>query len=150
MGFDKEEKRSFDKLRTSGEGVVAVEAGVIAAIQAATAAAHSHEACGILTGEGVCITGVIATPNIHPTPKTRFEIDPQALINAHRAERGGGAQVMGYFHSHPCGPPEPSATDRAMAAHDGKVWVIVGADEVRFWQDVPEGFRALSYVVLER
>ncbi|PKP92536.1 MAG: peptidase [Alphaproteobacteria bacterium HGW-Alphaproteobacteria-14] len=118
-------------------------------IRAAAVAAHPHEACGLLLGECMRITAARETDNVHPTPATHFEIDPQALIDAHRAARAGGAQVLGYFHSHPTGAPEPSATDRAMAAHDGRIWAIIAGDEVRFWRDGDAGFAALSFTIIE-
>jgi proteasome lid subunit RPN8/RPN11 len=105
------------------------------------------EACGILLGHGGRIEQVVPTGNVHPTPRTHFEIDPQALIDAHRAARQGGPEVLGYYHSHPTGPAEPSATDRAMAAGDGRVWAIVGAGDVTFWRDDRHGFVPLSYAV---
>ena len=74
------------------------------------------ECCGILLGTGSFVTSALPAANAHPRPQTHFEIDPQALINAHRAARAGGPQVLGYYHSHPEGPPHPSATDRAEAA----------------------------------
>ena len=106
--------------------------------------AHPRECCGLLLGEGERIERVLPTSNVHPAPDTHFEIDPQALIDAHRAARGGGLQVVGYYHSHPAGPPEPSATDRAYASADGRIWAIVGQAEVRFWRDTPGGFAPLS------
>ena len=123
---------------------------VIEALHAATRAAHPRETCGILLGEGERIVAARETANVHSAPRTHFEIDPQALIDAHRAERAGGPVVLGYFHSHPGGDPYPSATDRAMAAHDGKIWAIAAGDAVMFWCDAPEGFHALSYEVIGR
>jgi desampylase len=121
----------------------------LTAMRAAAAAVHPNEACGILLGQGTHIAEARQTANIHPAPATHFEIDPQALIDSHRAARSGGAQVVGYFHSHPAGPAAPSATDRAMAAGDGRVWAIIAGEDVRFWQDAGEGFTALSYRVTE-
>jgi desampylase len=115
----------------------------------AARAAHPNEACGVLLGEGARITAAVPARNVHETPATHFEIDPQALIDAHRAARGGGPEVIGYFHSHPAGLPEPSATDRASASGDGRVWAILSGEEVRFWKDGAEGFAALSYTVAE-
>ena len=122
------------------------------ALEAMLAAAHAAypcEACGILTGESARITAFVAAANVHTSPETRFEIDPQALIDAHRIARGGGPQVLGYFHSHPSGDPVPSATDRASAAHDGAIWAIAAGDEVRFWRDMPAGFQPLSYSTID-
>lgn len=108
------------------------------------------EACGILFGTGDHIRSIQPTANIHPAPHAHFEIDPMALFAAHKAARAGGAQIVGYYHSHPVGPPEPSATDRLMAAGDGKVWAIIGQAEVKFWRDGPEGFEPLCYGVPKR
>jgi len=73
----------------------------------------------------------------------------QALIDAHRAEREGGPNVMGYYHSHPTGDPHPSQTDRAMSAGDGKVWAIIAGDRVMFFKSTPAGFEALSYTPID-
>jgi predicted GIY-YIG superfamily endonuclease/proteasome lid subunit RPN8/RPN11 len=135
---------------SSGQTGIGVTRDTLAAMLAAAAAAHPLEACGLLLGEGGRITEARETRNVHPTPQTHFEIDPQALIDAHRAARAGGAQVLGYFHSHPTGQAVPSATDRAMAARDGRVWAIIAGQEVMFWEDGTEGFAALSYHLTDR
>ena len=122
-----------------------VTSQALTAMRAAAAAAHPHEACGFLLGEGARITEARETRNVHPAPATHFEIDPQALIDAHRTARAGGPEVVGYFHSHPQGPPVPSATDRASASGDGRVWAIIAGEEVCFWQDGKQGFVALSF-----
>lgn len=119
----------------------------LAAMRAHAAAARPHEACGILLGEGRRITAAREAANVHPVPATHFEIDPQALIDVHRAARSGGAQVVGYYHSHPAGPATPSATDRASAAGDGRVWAILAGDDVTFWEDGGQGFTALSFTI---
>jgi proteasome lid subunit RPN8/RPN11 len=126
-----------------------VTSRALAAMRAAAAAAHPCEACGILLGEGTRITEARATANVHPAPETHFEIDPRALIAAHRAARGGGLQVLGYFHSHPRGVAAPSATDRACAAGDGRVWAILAGEEVTFWRDGKHGFVALPLRCIE-
>ena len=147
---------------SSGQTEIFVASQALTAMCAAAAAAYPHEACGLLLGDlsqgGGRITAVRETANIHPLPATHFDIDPQALIDAHRAARGGGGpQVLGYFHSHPTGEPAPSATDRAMAAHDGRIWAIIGSGiavgvaghDVRFWRDDVAGFAALSFTIIE-
>lgn len=117
-------------------------------LRAEASAAHPHECCGVLLGAGQTITALQPARNVHSDPARHFEIDPQTLVDAFRAERAGGAQVVGYYHSHPAGAAEPSATDRAMAPHDGRVWAIVAGQDVRFWRDGKQGFEPLSYVVL--
>lgn len=128
---------------------IEVTSEALSQMRAHAAAAHPCEACGILLGEGQRITQARPAANIHPSPQTHFEIDPQALIDAHRAARdGGGPQVIGYYHSHPHGPAEPSATDRACASGDGKVWAILARDDTRFWQDGKLGFVALPFTMI--
>ncbi|QIG54795.1 M67 family metallopeptidase [Altererythrobacter sp. BO-6] len=125
---------------------IEVASEVIAQIGDEARAVHPHECCGILLGEGACIARALPTRNVHAEPARHFEIDPQALIDAHRAAREGGPQVLGYYHSHPTGTAEPSATDQSMAAGDGRVWAIIATGEIRFWRDDAAGFQLLSYV----
>ena len=113
----------------------------------AAAAAHPREACGLLLGSGAHIATATLAANVHPEPLRHFEIDPAALIAAHRAARGGGAAVLGYWHSHPNGLAGPSDTDRAMAARDGRIWAIVANGAISLWVDAPNGFEPLPYVV---
>ncbi|WP_435203044.1 M67 family metallopeptidase [Qipengyuania sp. 902] len=121
-----------------------------AALLAEAEQAHPNECCGILLGEGERIDDILPAANVHPHPATHFEIDPQTLIDAHRAARAGDPQVVGYYHSHPNGRAEPSATDAAMTAGDGMVWAIIAAGRVAFWRSGDAGFEALPYVTSPR
>ncbi|GAA4051330.1 Mov34/MPN/PAD-1 family protein [Parerythrobacter jejuensis] len=109
---------------------------------------YPEECCGILLGQGGRLTGIQPTRNVHASPTTHFEIDPQTLIDCHRTARHGGPQVMGYFHSHPTTAPRPSPTDAAMAPGDGMVWAIVGRNQIKLWRDEPSGFAPLSYTIV--
>lgn len=124
-----------------------VTSAVLAQLRTEAAAAHPRECCGILLGTPWRIAAIRPAANLHPQPDRHFEIDPQVLIEAFRAERTGDTPVAGYYHSHPDGPPKPSATDHAMAPHDGRVWAIVAGEEIGFWRDTKQGFEPLSYVV---
>lgn len=128
---------------------IAVTSGALATLVEEADRQAPNEACGILLGMGDHITLASPCANIHPDPMRHFEIDPQALIDAHRAARQGGLQVVGYYHSHPQGQPHPSATDQAMAHRDASVWAIVVEAGVTFWRDGQQGFEALSYRVLD-
>lgn len=109
------------------------------------ARSHPDECCGILLGTGSRIAAIVPVRNVHSEPHRHFEIDPQALVDAHRNARSGGPQVVGYFHSHPNGLAEPSPTDRAQSARDGRIWAIVADGGVTFWRDGEAGFEPLSY-----
>lgn len=117
--------------------------GALATLLKEATAAHPRECCGLLLGQGATIAEARPAANIHPQPDRQFEIDPAALIAAHRAARGGGPQVLGYYHSHPSGRGEPSETDRAMASGDGRIWAIVAGGAVQLWRDCPHGFEVL-------
>lgn len=133
----------------TGSMALEVPKKAIEAIVAHAAQAAPQEACGLLLGDGNRVLEARHTANVAPDKTRHFEIDPQALIEAHRAARNGGPQVIGYYHSHPSGSAEPSATDRANAAHDGKIWAIAAAGDIRFWRDGEEGFEPLSYALIE-
>ncbi|WP_309148095.1 M67 family metallopeptidase [Qipengyuania flava] len=114
------------------------------------ASAHPQECCGILLGADDTIKAIRPTTNVHPAPDRHFEIDPQALVDAHRAARSGGPSVIGYYHSHPNGRAEPSATDRQQSAGDGAIWAIIAAERITLWRSGDAGFEALPYVVAPR
>jgi proteasome lid subunit RPN8/RPN11 len=126
---------------------ISLSSGAHAAILAAAQAAHPREACGLLLGQAGHIHTARPAANIHPEPTRHFEIDPSALIAAHKAARAGRPEVLGYFHSHPNGLARPSATDAAMASGDGRIWAIAAAGVVTLWRDGPSGFEPLSYAV---
>jgi proteasome lid subunit RPN8/RPN11 len=88
------------------------------AVRAAAAASPGVEACGLLLGQGDHVVEAVACRNVAGDPAVRFEIDPRALLAAHRAARAGGNAVLGHFHSHPKGSPMPSPRDAADAAAD--------------------------------
>lgn len=99
------------------------------------AEAHPLECCGLLLGRGGTVSEVRACRNVHPDPTRHFEIDPIALIAAHKAARAGGPDIVGYYHSHPAGCARPSVTDAAQAAGDRRIWAIVADDDVQWWRD---------------
>jgi len=129
---------------------VRVTRAALAEMRAAAARAAPDECCGLLLGRSDMVEEVREAANIAQDRRRHFEIDPQALVDAHRAARSGGPEVIGYFHSHPAGSATPSATDRALATGDNRLWAIVGADGVTFWRDEEEGFIQLSYAVEDR
>ncbi|MGB7653970.1 MAG: M67 family metallopeptidase [Novosphingobium sp.] len=120
-----------------------VTSGTIATLIAEAQRAHPRECCGLLLGQAGRVALAQPAANVHPYPLRHFEIDPQALIAAHRAARAGGLELLGYYHSHPNGLARPSQTDAAQASGDGRAWAIVAAGEVSWWRDAPNGFEPL-------
>ena len=127
---------------------LAVTSGAMATLLEEAAKAAPLECCGLLLGRGGKIEQARPAANIAPDPARHFEIDPAALLAAHRAARNGGPQLIGYYHSHPAGHPVPSATDCEHASGDGRAWAIIASGEVRLWRDGASGFEALSHCVV--
>ena len=76
--------------------------------------------------------------------RDRYELDPLAIVRAERAAREAGLDVVGFWHSHPDHPAEPSRLDTERAWAD-YLYVIVstsssGAGAVRGWRLGDGGF----------
>ena len=105
----------------------------IAAIRAHAAETPEIEVCGLLFGTADGINAAQPCANISNTPATMFEIDPAALIAAHKAQRAGGAKLIGHYHSHPGGVCKPSAADAENADAAGQYWLIIAGAEIGLW-----------------
>ena len=103
-------------------------------IIADAAVSPGEEICGLLFGSPHRIDAAQACRNVAERRTDSFEIDPAALLAAHKAARAGGAAIVGCYHSHPNGSPEPSPRDAAAAAPDGGFWLIVGDGMARLWR----------------
>ena len=54
----------------------------------------------------------------------RYEIDPAELVRVQRKARQSGMEILGFYHSHPDHPAEPSPTDLEHAHWIGCSYVI--------------------------
>jgi proteasome lid subunit RPN8/RPN11 len=133
------------RTRSSPDGDLWVARRAYERMKAKARAAFPRECCGLLLGRFGRIEIARPARNVHPRPERFFEIDPQALVDAHRAARRGGPALLGYYHSHPSGRPVPSAVDASHSAGDGLVWAIIGDGEVTFWRDAPHGFEGWTW-----
>jgi proteasome lid subunit RPN8/RPN11 len=127
---------------------VEVTSGVLATLFEEAAKAAPEECCGLLLGFGERIEIAHPTANLADDRRLRFEIDPLALLAAHKAARSGGPRVLGYYHSHPKGHPVPSATDCDHSTGDSRIWAIIAQSEVAFWRDSGNGFVPLAHRVV--
>jgi proteasome lid subunit RPN8/RPN11 len=106
------------------------------------------EVCGVLLGTGresdtVRVTGSRSVPNVTSDPRTRYELDPGAVVQVFAAvesddrdvsddadgSTGSATEVVGFYHSHPRGPAGPSATDREQAQWPGYVYLVVSLEQ---------------------
>jgi len=94
-------------------------------------AAFPRECCGLVEGRrgerGVDITALHPCRNVAPGLDA-FEIDPAEQFRLLRALRGTDRAIIGCYHSHPNGTPEPSPRDVAAAGEEGFLWLIVAVD----------------------
>lgn len=100
------------------------------AIRAHGRRAYPEECCGVLLGKngGTAprVEVVREFANVHEDERRRrFLIDPRDYLAAEREARERGLSVLGFYHSHPDHPPEPSAFDRTHA-WPNLHYVIVG------------------------
>ncbi len=108
-----------------------------------------REICGLMIGR-THVERLIATKNVADDPRLHFEIEPTALFSAIRNERAGGERLLGYYHSHPVGPPAPSKHDIAQASVDNRIWLIIGVGRVAAWMftDANE-FSAIDVIITD-
>jgi proteasome lid subunit RPN8/RPN11 len=89
------------------------------AIRAHAAETYPHECCGALLGRDAAAREVLRAfplPNRRQdSPRNRFSLEPADVVAAERVAREMGAELVGWYHSHPDHPARPSAYDREHA-----------------------------------
>ena len=124
---------------------VSISRALHAKLLALAAAEPTREICGLLFGTAERIEGIESCTNVAARTEISFEIDPLALIAAHKRERAGGAKIIGCYHSHPNGVANPSERDSASAVA-GALWLIIAHEEVTFWHKTCSEFEAVHLV----
>lgn len=87
------------------------------------------EVCGVLggrRGDPIRVRTVHRAENVAENPRRTYVIDPAEQYAHMEAVEGDGDDVVGFYHSHPDGPPRPSATDAARATWPGRTYLVVG------------------------
>lgn len=135
-----------------------------AAASDATAAAASEgypfEICGALIGrregETARVSRVVALPNSaeESLRRRRFVIEPVLIVRLDRALRGANESLLGFYHSHPDHPAEPSVTDlEYFRLWPDTVWLIVPVNQGvpgkgrAWWMQSPGAEQAIELVV---
>jgi proteasome lid subunit RPN8/RPN11 len=112
--------------------------------------AFPRECCGLLLGRRGDIADVFPARNIADEPERRFLINPEDHFAGRRAARTRGLDVVGFYHSHPRSPAEPSERDRAEFTYAGHLYLIVSVRaepaEVGLFQYDAGNFQRLSFV----
>lgn len=101
-----------------------------------------EECCGLLVGRSAgerVVTEARPARNVHPGPReARYTVDPLEVLRLDREVRGTDVDLLGFYHSHPGYPAEPSDFDRARA-WPGFTYLILRlegerAGEARAWR----------------
>jgi proteasome lid subunit RPN8/RPN11 len=84
------------------------------------------ECCGLLVGRGRRVSFAVPMRNLARS-RTRYRLDDAAHIRLRRLLRTfvDPIAIVGVYHSHPTGPPHPSATDISEAFYPEWFHVIV-------------------------
>jgi proteasome lid subunit RPN8/RPN11 len=85
---------------------------VVVAIRAHGQDAYPHECCGALIGRAGRVTEAFALPNTtEEGPRRRFLVRPHDYRLAEARALAAGGELLGFYHSHPDHPAEPSQYD---------------------------------------
>jgi proteasome lid subunit RPN8/RPN11 len=89
-----------------------LEAGVAAAVRCHGEETYPHECCGALVGLDGAATAAVALPNTtEEGPRRRFLVRPSDYRMAEARASELGAELLGFYHSHPDHPARPSQFD---------------------------------------
>ena len=87
-------------------------AAVDEAIRRHGAETYPHECCGALIGRDGVVTQTFPLPNTtEEGPRRRFLVRPSDYQQAERQAAALGADLLGFYHSHPDHPAAPSQYD---------------------------------------
>ena len=113
--------------------------------------AYPEEGCGFLLGtttqEGNRVQRIQRVANRQPENRERrYQITPDDYRKAQKEAEASGLDIVGFYHSHPDHPAEPSETDLAEATFPGYTYVIVSVhdgtpDDLTAWSLAPDRSR---------
>ncbi|HET7325216.1 MAG TPA: desampylase, partial [Halococcus sp.] len=114
-----------------------------------------EEVCGVLggrCGSDTRVESVHRVPNVASQPRVEYVIDPEAQLDVMEDIETSGEAVVGFYHSHPDGPNEPSETDVTRATWPGFYYLIVSlpGQTVGTWHWDGERFEREEIRVLSR
>ena len=98
--------------------------------------AYPAECCGILLGkfegDGRRVYSIVPCQNACADGRsTHFVIEPREVIQAQRAGRDLGLEIVGFYHSHPDHPAQWSPTDLEEAHWIGCSYLITSVERGR-------------------
>ena len=108
---------------------VVLPAAVRAAIVDHAREGAPEEVVGVLAGrrgdDVSTVEQALRARNAADAPRSRYEIAPDEQLALLEQIEASGSDVVGFYHSHPRGPAEPSDVDAGRAAWPGHSYLIV-------------------------
>ncbi len=91
----------------------------VEAIEAHAKDTFPEECCGFLIGPTAEPRKVASTRRatnvVETNRERRYVIDPRDFLAVEQETKGSGHEILGFYHSHPNHPAEPSEFDRSRA-----------------------------------
>ena len=88
-------------------------------------AAPEEEICGLISGAAGTARRLFPVPNVASDRRRFFQLDPKGQIDAMRAMREAGEDLLAIYHSHPHGPAAPSRTDVESHAYPDALCLVI-------------------------
>jgi proteasome lid subunit RPN8/RPN11 len=135
-------------MRVRHAPAVQLNARVAATVKRHAVAAYPYECCGALIGRqsdqgGVEIVEATELENVTDEgPRRRFRVSPADYRESEARARELGAELVGFYHSHPDHPAQPSQydLDHAWPNFSYVIVAVAGgtAGDLRSWRLLPD------------
>jgi len=89
---------------------------------------NENEICGFISSIHNTAVKTYPINNIAPQANKRFEMEPQAQINAIKNMREQGEELFAIYHSHPTSPAAPSQVDIEEFSYPDALSLIISLD----------------------
>ena len=119
-----------------------IPAAAVRGIEDHARATYPEECCGFLLGSFADPKLVIEARRARNVAEAdrerRYVPDPKELLAVNRLRAADGRELIGFYHSHPDHPANPSLTDQAEATWPGYSYLIVSIvrgnpNDLRSW-----------------
>ncbi len=134
-----------------------ISQATIDAVRSHAAATYPEECCGVLLGdfaEELRVLESVGVDNLSEEHRERrYLIDAPTLFRITKDADRRGLDVVGFYHSHPDHPAQPSQTDLEQATFPTYVYLIQSvqegaADELTAWTLAPDRSRFIAEDIL--
>ncbi|MCE4625417.1 MAG: M67 family metallopeptidase [Desulfurococcales archaeon] len=113
-----------------------IHCGLLGRVMLEIASASREEATGVIIGvrggDSVKCYALVMVENVEGSG-TRFTMSPWDIVVAYTVAEKLGLEVVGLYHTHPCGAPYPSPRDRRYMPLWPLPWLIASPSGLAAW-----------------